>query len=97
QELPDSGATLVEYIRGGDLELAQLEGQMEGQMEGEPPADCLEQSATPRAAASKARSPGWAESPPARSHCLLAMLRPARAWRCCTPSTIAWAAMLPAA
>jgi len=51
QELPDSGATLVEYIRGGDLELAQLEGQMEGQMEGEPPADCLEQSATPRAAA----------------------------------------------
>src|SRR6185312_6530001 len=47
QELPDSGATLVEYIRGGDLELAQLEGQMEG----EPPADCLEQSATPRAAA----------------------------------------------
>ncbi len=47
QELPDSGATLVEYIRSGDLELAQLEGQMEG----DPPAGRLERSATPRAAA----------------------------------------------
>ena len=29
QELPDTGSTLVEYIRGGDLELAALEMQME--------------------------------------------------------------------
>src|SRR6185437_17039504 len=29
QELPDTGATLVDYVRGGDLELAALEVQME--------------------------------------------------------------------
>jgi len=29
QELPETGASLVEYIRGGDLELAELEERME--------------------------------------------------------------------
>ena len=29
QELPETGATLVDYIRGGDLELATLEGQID--------------------------------------------------------------------
>ena len=54
QELPDSGATLVEYIRGGDLELARLEEQMEE----EPPADCLERSARPSSASRLAPPPG---------------------------------------
>jgi ATP-binding cassette, subfamily F, member 3 len=30
QELPETDATIVEYIRGGDLELAALEAQLEG-------------------------------------------------------------------
>ena len=54
QELPDSGATLVEHIRGGDLELAQLEDRMEGG----PPADCLEQFTRPSSASGLAPPPG---------------------------------------
>src|SRR5512146_2992872 len=29
QELPETGATLVDYVRGGDLELASIEAQIE--------------------------------------------------------------------
>src|SRR5690348_7163283 len=54
QELPDSGATLVEHIRGGDLELAQLEGRMEGS----PPADCPERFTGPSSASGLAPPPG---------------------------------------
>ncbi|HET9105810.1 MAG TPA: ATP-binding cassette domain-containing protein [Steroidobacteraceae bacterium] len=53
QELPDTDATLLEYVRGGDLELAALEAQIRAPRSGERP-DTTSGSAQTRPAAESA-------------------------------------------